>query len=544
MAEAPPSLLRKKQDVDVFKAHVGFKPTHEKHVGVRKGGLAHAERGGEPENGFRFVLVLASNLTGWVPDSVLQLVDSAKDKKVKITGYMEGAKYQDFFLWKDQSGVEIRPCPQELMRRRKPLATWTIQEANWWFYFVRVARDDLDLLRRLTALAFFHRNMTAYVKRNLAPTRHLWGDAYFIWEFTKGVQYSLIAECWFRAIVHHVGMNTIALVKLPEEMLKVAEKRVAITYNQGDSNAACFEVPYQIRLLEVEGLSTLCKAVQRLAGDEPIVQQLLFHTVLEGVTYEVANASRMVHKADFDQAGFDFPNGSDLKWISVLNNRVEVDSELLSHPLFAAHQNPPPGSSTAWVFRVKRKQHVYGSHHVLVVWVDGAVMCACRFTYQHGRICKHCNALVLNGYTDFSPLLAIDECYALGAAHTPDTIVFPKLGVAVLHVTQRWDWAVKIAGPVDLRLTQHAVHQGAGDADEEEEGSASFRSSVYHLMAVCSGNKKLRKLAGGVFVQLLAGIDQKGRRHGLNQTQTGLLANPHQIVRGSQQLGNKTTHYS
>jgi hypothetical protein len=221
-------------------------------LSIRKSGVVFSKDSPTVSaNGWRFVWKDSKpNPEGWVPDSHLELLGakSSQAKRKTPTSGQTRPKlpYEEFSLFTDDNGDPIYSEDIGAMQGRKPTAGWTGSEPTWWFFRVRAAPNDRKLLARLTSLAFFHPNMTTYVKTNLKSTRKLWGECHFVWLFSRGVQYSLTAEVWFRSALHHLGTNSVGLAEFHQTVLEIIDKRIAITYNRdkvGVEFFLCYCIP-------------------------------------------------------------------------------------------------------------------------------------------------------------------------------------------------------------------------------------------------------------------------------------------------------------
>lgn len=217
---------------------------------------------------------------GWYPLSYLELVDVPKNKKQKLRESIvifTQAEYDSFFVFSEEgTGKPIFPAPVSTLRGFNPGKKWTRFEANWWFKYVRNAENDFALLQRLTAMAYFHRNLVGYVKRNLAPTRFWWGECYFAWVFTRGIQYSNAVELWFESMKTMNGKGkTVALIGLVAMGREVVKKRGNMEHYVDGVKQEVIAFPAQCEKMKAFGFGKIVDALEHYCGPQTAVKQCI-----------------------------------------------------------------------------------------------------------------------------------------------------------------------------------------------------------------------------------------------------------------------------
>jgi hypothetical protein len=157
---------------------------------------------------------------------------------------------------------------------------WDKPEATWSFFFAASAENDAALLRRLTLIVYFHPNLRGYVKRNLGPTRFWWGECYFVWVFTRGVQFSNIVELWFLSLKAHFPKGRpVPLLGLIKLMKETVDGRKDLEHQLQGVKQEVVALPVLKEKAKSIGFGQVVSAVDVFVGDDVMSKQQIFQAV-------------------------------------------------------------------------------------------------------------------------------------------------------------------------------------------------------------------------------------------------------------------------
>jgi hypothetical protein len=261
----------------VWKAVKGKKAKLSNEITLRKGQKVSSSA--QPrEDGWLFVETQNGKFSGWYPVAFLELDDVPKNKKRRKRHAKVVYNQQEFEAFSVWEG--IHPTPIEQVNGRTMRHNWDKPEATWCFFFAASAENDVALLRRLTLIVYFHPNLRGYVKRNLGPTRRWWGECYFAWVFTRGVQFSNIVELWFLSLKEHLAKGRpVPVLGLLKLMQDTVEGRLDFEHRLAGVKQEVVALPALISAAKDLGFGQVISAVEYFVGNDVKSKQQILLSV-------------------------------------------------------------------------------------------------------------------------------------------------------------------------------------------------------------------------------------------------------------------------
>jgi hypothetical protein len=273
------------------------------------------------------------------PDAASPLPPSKKRKDVKAV---------DFSCWEG-----VKCAPLELFEGHL-LKGWSYVVARFSWNIVRKAPNRQGVLERLTLLACVFPSQKEYVMGNLFSTIHLWADCYRAWEFTGEVEFSEVAEHWFKSFKGILKGNTVGLLEYPDFIVEASEKRNAVTYDIRRLKIVTGKLPVVAGRLAADGWRPILDTVFAYMGENQVSLMIAFSAVSDSSQYDLITEANVCTKDILTSCGYDTPSPSQANLLSLFSGRVLLSEELLLDPRFAGHVQPSEGASRAVLFVVGR----------------------------------------------------------------------------------------------------------------------------------------------------------------------------------------------
>jgi hypothetical protein len=120
-----------------------------------------------------------------------------------------------------------------------------------------------------------------YVKRNLGPTRYWWGECFFVWVFTRGVQFSNIVELWFLSVKFQLpkGGRPEPLLGLEALMDKTVKHRGDLEHTLAGVKLEVVALPVLVASATKLGFGKIVDVVEEFVGDDVVSKQMIYQAV-------------------------------------------------------------------------------------------------------------------------------------------------------------------------------------------------------------------------------------------------------------------------
>jgi hypothetical protein len=426
-------------------------------------------------------------------------------------------------------------CADPAALRFLPSPKLTSIEAQRWFLFCKAAPTRYEVLSCLTLFAACHQSQTSYITRTLAPRLNLWADCYKAWVFTLGLQYSSVAEHWFRSIMHVHGKELVPLTGVIGAIKNVAKRREVVTYQANEKHLVKITYNELLGDLRAQGLANVISPLIRYALPEGAIQSrkpgpglvtlhLLLSVVKQALAYRCEGPYDILTDDVFQSVKYGSPDSSAARFCRILAGRVQVAESLLEHGLFRKHVQPAPDpEARLWV--IKRRDGNGRAH--LILLSDEALLCDCANFHQHGRWCKHAFSLLGDSHVACHVALAIDSTYAdpHHRAELPDLSQSKMImtGPAVGHtgpaaarrapfvVKKPWCWAkdlLALDASVEEEIAGMTWKSGkpeVAEVEEHESRSSKIRAIGHRSITLANSHP----LLGERFLAIMAEFEQE-----------------------------------
>jgi hypothetical protein len=501
----------------------------------------------------------AAPQSGWFPIEFLQLCskDEINPKKSARLDPAEEEEEKKRFVIFTLNGEPVH-CSETLTRNGQPFTppqTFTKFSSSYFFNAARNAGTELELFEILTSMAYHHPSMAQYIQTNLVEHRKLWAELYTIWDKTRGVKYSMVAEHWFHSFLAMMGPNTVCLLGILDVVRKTVRHRQDITYDARELRLTTKALPELRAALKNLGFDDILTDVDLHVVD-PNARKVLYQAMLESGEYKlIGDGSAVLTKEMADIAKYTHCNASRIKFVSLLSGRVTVCPELMATPVFSKHVNPLPGTSDSFVFLLRRLDGL--GHGRLVLIVRGqivAVVCDCKDLPQWGFYCKHIFHLCKEGKISFNTRLAVAEDFLDRRRNPPEQLTYARLAVSeqAITVTAPWSWGadnaedIVVSGMVRLAVSDSSEDAGAAPESENqthERTSGERRSLGNSCITQASSSRELSKVWDEKVSEFSAYVSQFALGMKVNQGKTGLLNAPPMSRKVSEISTNKSIKF-